>query len=312
MKSLSLVLVLAVVILAGCTTSISGPYQNDVLVQKNYVLTRQNPFTDSSTSIRFNLQNFGRDTVPKAVVDFYDLKGMAHTLTCQGGSQTDDHTCEFTDIQSLDSRYVAITLNTPSSDKIKSPTNLEIFYKIKFDYAGFRRLVIPVIDDSQEAQPQNKYVISDPSVGPITVDFEPPVGAVATQGNQQVKEYWGVKGDSFDVRMNFKQVIQTNVPTNITGSNIKLKLQGLSIDSKSKCDFNYGLTAKFDITVGQTQVPLTCGFRATDFSGPETNTVVDINFAYTFETSKTETITIVPRQTESGPAGNGVGGSNLV
>jgi hypothetical protein len=161
----------------------------------------------------------------------------------------------------------------------------------------------------QESEPQNKYTISDPSVGPIAVDFEPPVGAETRQGNQVVKEYWGVKGDSFEVRMNFKQAIQTNVLTNISGSRIKIKLQGLSIDSKSNCDFNSGLTAKFTVPVGQTQTPLSCFFTATPFSTSETMTVIDVNFAYTFETIKDETFTVTPRQISEGGASS-EGGTN--
>ena len=311
MKILALLL-LVLVILAGCTSSTTGPYKNEVLVQDNYILTRANPFTDSTTSIRFYLKNFGRDTVPKTVVDFFDLKGLdVNTLVCQGGSRIDDHTCEFTNIPSLDSRYVSLTLNTPSSDIIKSPTNFQISYKISFDYSGFRRLVIPVIDDLQESEPVNKYTISDPSVGPISAEFEPPIGAEKKQGDQTIKEYWGIKGDSFEVRMNFKQVVETNVVTNITGSNIKLKLQGLSIDSKSKCDFTSGLAAKSIISVGQTQTPLSCFFVATPFYGPEVNTVIDVSFAYTFETIKTETISVIPRQTEGGTNAEGNPNGNI-
>jgi hypothetical protein len=311
MKMFGLILLsLVILILAGCTSTTSV-YKNEVLVQDKYILTRSNPFTDSTTSIRFYLKNYGRDTVPKASVDFFDLKGMDHSLICQGGSQSDDHTCDFTNIQSLDSRYVSLTLNTPSSEIIKSKTDFQISYKISFDYSGFRRLIIPVIDDMQESEPQNKYTISDPSVGPIAADFEPPVGAEMKQGDQTVKEYWGVKGDSFEVRMNFKQAIQTNVITNITGNNIKLKLQGLAIDSKSKCDFNSGLTSKLTISVGQTQTPLSCYFIATAFTTPETMTVIDANFAYTFETIKTETISVIPRQTEVGTNAEGSSGDNI-
>lgn len=297
-------ILLVVVFVAGCTSTGSNVYKNDVLVQTNYVLTRSNPFTDSATSIRFDLRNYGKDTVPIAVVDFFDLKNMSHSLTCQGGLPVSDHTCEFTDITSLDYRHVSLTLTTPSSDIIKSPTNFQISYKISFDYSGFRRLLIPVIDDTQETAPKNKYTISDPSVGPITVDFEPPVGAESKQGEQTVKEYWGVKGDSFEVRMNFKQAVQTNVITNITGSGIKLKLQRLSIDSKSRCDFNYDLTAKNTVSLSQTSTPLSCSFIANPFSGPETMTTVDVSFAYTFETIKSETITVTPRQVEGGSEGS--------
>jgi len=307
-----LVLVLVLVFLAGCTTTqTSTQYSNDVITQSNYVLTRSNPFTDSTTSIRFYLRNLGRDTVPRAYVDFFDLKGLGiNSLTCQGGSQIDDHTCEFTNIQSLDSRYVSLTMSTPSENLIKAATSLQISYKLGFDYSGFRRIVIPVIDSMQETEPQNKYVIGDASVGPIAVEFEPPIGAEKKQDDQTIKEYWGVKGDSFELRMNFKQAVETNVDTNITGSDIKLKLQGLNIDSKSKCDFNSGLTAKKSITVGQENTPLTCSFIAKSFSGPEASTVVDVSFSYTFEKIKTETITITPRLNSETESSSSEGGSS--
>lgn len=307
MKNSAFLFLILLIILSGCITS-STPYQNDVIVQENYVLTRANPFTDSTTTIRFNLRNLGRDVVPRTIVDFFDLQGMGvDSLQCQNGYKISDHSCQFTNIDSLDTRLVSITLHTPSSDIIKSPTSFQISYKISFDYSGFRRIAIPVIDDSQESQPQNKYSISDPSTGPIEVAFEPPIGAITKQGNQQVTEYWGIKGDSFDIRMDFKQAVQSAIPTNISAGNIKLNLQGLTINQHSKCDFNSGLTANSDITVGNDQVSLSCSFTPQPFSKAETMTVIDVNYAYTFETIKSETFTVYPTQTSTGNSGNPVG-----
>lgn len=318
MRKIVFLFLIAIVILAGCTTA-STPYQNDVIVQENYVLTRINPFTDSSTEIRFNIRNAGRDVVPRADILFSDLQGLQGNINCQGGTQIGTEKnpdCEFTNIDSLDSRYVSLTIYTPSADNIKSPQQYQITYKISFDYSGFRRIAIPVVSDPSQ-QPQNKYSVSDPSVGPIEVDIEPPIGAVSKQNNQQVNEYWGVAGDSFDVRMNFKQAVQTDVPTKITAGNVKLTLQGLDVDQKSKCDFSSGLTSNFDITVGQSQVALTCSFVPQQFSTAiaETMTSIDVNYDYNFETTKTETFTVYPRQTTttvsgmvSNPGGNNPGG----
>jgi hypothetical protein len=313
MRNAAFLFLFAVIILAGCTTTATIPYQNDVIIQENYVLTRANPFTDSSTSIRFNIRNVGRDVVPKADILFTDLQGLSAGITCQDGTQIGNQKnpgCEFTNIDSLDSRYVSIIIYTPSADAIKSPTSYQITYNISFDYSGFRRLVIPVVDDPSH-QPQNKYAVSDPSVGPIEVSFEPPIGAISKQGNQQTTEYWGVKGDSFEVRMDFKQAVQNVVSTAISGSNIKLSLQGLNIDSKSKCDFNSGLTANFDIVVGQSQASLTCSFLPQNFNTAETNTVIDINYAYTYSTVKTESFTVYPRgTTTTSSSGIPNGGNN--
>ncbi len=313
MRKTAFLFLIAIVILAGCTTA-SSPYKNDVIVQENYVLTRTNPFTDSSTEIRFNIRNVGRDVVPKADILFSDLQGLQSSVTCQGGSlqYIDNHPeCEFTNIDSLDNRFVSITVYTPSAGKIKSPQPYQITYKIIFDYSGFRRILIPVVDNPS-SQPQNKYAVSDPSVGPIAVNIEPPIGATSKQGNQQITEYWGVKGDSLDVRMDFSQVVQTDIPTKISAGNIKLTLQGLYIDQKSNCDFNSGLTSNFDITVAQNQVPLTCSFVPQPFSSPtsETMTSIDVNFAYTFETAKTETFTVYPRTTTTTIPGSLPGSGN--
>lgn len=307
MKFLILIL-LFVVLIAGCTSS-QSVYRNEVLVQDDYVVTRTNPFTDSTTGIRFYLKNYGKDTVPKAVVNFFNLEGLTvSSLICQGGSNVNDHTCEFSNIPSNASRYVSLTLNTPSSKIVKAQTDFQINYKISFDYSGFRKITIPVIDDMQERQPKNKYSVSDPSVGPILVDFEPPLGATTTQGNQQVQEYWGVKGDSLEVRMNFRQVVPTNILTNIGGNNIRLKLDGLNIDSKSNCDFNSDLTAKDTISVGQSSTSLSCSFVSNTFSTAEIYANIDVNYAYTFETLKTVIITVTPRQTSEG--GSNTEGSN--
>jgi hypothetical protein len=312
MRNEAFLFLFAIIILAGCTNAAS-PYQNDVIIQENYVLTRANPFTDSSTTIRFNIRNVGRDVVPKTDILFTDLQGLSAGITCQDGTQIGTQKnpgCEFTNIDSLDSRYISIIIYTPSADAVKSPTSYQIIYNISFDYSGFRRLVIPVVNDPSH-QPQNKYAVSNPSVGPIEVAFEPPIGAISKQGNQQTTEYWGVKGDSFEVRIDFKQAVQNAASTAISGSNIKLSLQGLNIDTKSKCDFNSGLTANFDVVVGQSQASLTCSFLPQNFNTAEMNTVIDINYAYTYSTVKTESFTVYPRGTATTSiSGIPNGGSN--
>lgn len=312
----SLLFLFAIIILAGCTTSTS-PYKNDVLVQDQYVLTRANPFAGSTTTIRFYLRNFGSNTVPRADVIFNDMQGLSSTINCQNGAVTGTSTnpgCEFSNIVSLDQRYVSITINMPSADSVKSPIPYTITYQTSFDYSGSRRLIIPVIDDSQENQPKNKFAISDASVGPVTAVFEPPLGAISRQGNQQVTEYWGVKGDSFEVRMDFSQAVSSTIPTVIKASNVRLNLQQLNVDPKSTCDFNSGLASKFDITVGQSQVPLTCSFVAQSFNGAEVSTVVDVNYYYTFTTQNTESFTVMPATGTSATSGVGSnsGGGNIV
>jgi len=301
-----LLLILALIVLAGCTTTSPTSYQNDVIVLQNAIVSRVNPFTDSTTSVRFDLQNAGTGAVPRVVVDFFDLKGLTPAgLNCENGMQVTDHSCQFNNIPSMDIRHFSITLKTPSADILKAQTDFTINYKISFDYSGSRRIIIPVIDDSKKSQPTNKYSISDPSVGPIALDIEPPVGAIQQQGDQQVKEYWGIKGDYFDVIMNFRQVVDTNVPTNVSGSNIHLQLHGLYVDSQSKCDFNSDLTSKIDITVGQTQTSLTCSFKSLAFTNAENTvgektTTVDASFSYTFEKIRSTTITVVPRNVGEG------------
>lgn len=79
MKNSAFLFLILLIILSGCITS-STPYQNDVIVQENYVLTRANPFTDSTTTIRFNLRNLGRDVVPRTIVDFLIYKGWELTV----------------------------------------------------------------------------------------------------------------------------------------------------------------------------------------------------------------------------------------
>ena len=293
------------VFVSGCITLGGGPgiqYKNDVITVEDYVITETNPIPGSTTTIKFLLRNNGDREVPRAVVDFYDTKGLKTSVNCKNENQLNDHSCQYTKIASFDDRTFEITFTIPNKEEIdvRGATTFNINYKIEYDYQGSRRITIPVIDDTRLKEPRTKYQTGQPSVGPIVAEFAPPVGRTTKKDSQVIKEYWGVRNSPFEIKVSFKNVGTTTVgqikPVNISAGKATLKLTGLHTDSQRRCDFSGTsgtISSKFDITVPDN---LVCNFIA-DFNNVcpptcEKTVAVDALFSYTYSIQRSETLQI--------------------
>lgn len=306
-----LFLLAVVVLLSGCINLSSGPasfYSNDVISIENYVLTDSQPVPGGTTSIKFDLRNNGQDPVPRVVVNFFDTQGLSTSVNCNGGTKLSGSSCEYDNIPSLNTRSFSITFNIPGKSDIQGPISLNFNYEIDYDYHGSRRIVLPVIDTSQETQPITQYTISDPSVGPISADFDPPIGRTTQNSNNQpVQEYWGAKGDSFEIKTHFNLVasntIGTIVPVTLKTGHVKLQLGGISVDSSRRCDFSGStgtISSTFDVTASGDTNTLVCSFRASSFSTPEKIVSVDALFDYTMQIFRSATVMVTPQKNVGG------------
>ena len=296
-------------------------YKNDVITIENLVGPDAQPVPGTTTSIRFDLRNNGRDPVPKLVVDFFDTQGLTTTVNCAGGKKLSSSSCEFDNVPSLDSRNFAITFQIPGPDEIKGPITLTFNYEISYDYHGSRRIILPIIDTSLESQPVASYQIADPSVGPISADFDPPLGrTVQKDNNQNVQEYWGVKGDSFQIKTKIDMVADTTVgdvqPVVLKAGHVTLSIGSLAVDSQKRCDFKGSggkISSSFDIVASGNPNSLVCSFISPSFSGAEKIVSVDANYDYTIQILRSATIQITPQKNiGGGTSGSGTSGNGQI
>lgn len=301
-----------IIFLSGCINfnlgdgGVSSYYKNDVITVENYVAETQ-PVPGGVATIKFDVMNNADQPVPKAVVNFFDTKGLVTTVNCNGGVSLSDSSCEYDNIPSLESRSFSIIFQIPSKQDIQGLISLAVNYEIDYNYHGSRRIILPIIDPSVK-QPLTQYQISQPSIGPVVADFDPPVGRTTKdQNGNTVQEYWGIKGSSFQIKTKFSNVGSNTVgdmkPTNLTAGQVSLKLNGVSVDSNRRCDFSGSsgtIYSSYDVTIPSGTSSLVCNFIPSDFIGQYKTISIDANFQYQIQILRSETFTINPQEAPSG------------
>jgi len=286
----------ALIFLSGCTGQ--GPQitlNNNVITLERYVVGTLNPYSESSTSIEFELQHNGNLAARNVEVSFFDLAAeqfKISNLNCFEGTQKDDRTCFFSEIKPLDTKKVSIVLIVPN---VTTKIPLTVSYYVKYDYTGFKQGNIPIIDPEKKPNgPKTKYIESASSVGPVQVDFGPPIGSIEQKDDQTITEYWADKGKPFSMTMAFNG-ISTSIgkpsPIVIPKNQVKLILDRIAIAPKLQCSFDSSGAAKEDVKVPST---LVCNFQPTDVSQDEMTGIVALNFDYTYEFTKSVTFNVQP------------------
>jgi len=307
---LALCLVILVVFTAGCTDGNgSKPIVADVIniPENTYIVHNMEPYAGGTTTIEFFVVNDGRDKLDSVEIKFYELGGFTVIdLKCWApadiriNSEKTDASCVFDDMISSDKRKVVLTLQAPSTEKIKSDTSIPVKYYVKYDFIGHRQAILPLVDDVTMTQPPKPYEPSSPSDGPVVLEFEPPKAGQVKQGSQTVTLSWAKKDVPFEMKMNFKIAGSSNLgvvqPVNISAGDVSIKLIGLSIATVAgkevACDFagSDTVTSKEEVQVPGT---LSCNFVSskTDFVGYY-NTQLEAAFKYTYEIRREETFTV--------------------
>jgi len=320
---LTVLAVLILVALSGCIdqgdTNIIK-YSNDIITVEERVVSTLNPYAGSTTTIDFLVQNNGdRIEGVDVEVNFFDIPGFNVTrLHCQNNETLAEGIgCYFRHIPPLDVRKVALTLQAPPSDIIATPTTFTLSYYIAYNYTGYRKADIPVIDDITRHEPIAKFSQSTPSYGPVVFDFEPPVGREKKEDGKIIKEYWGVQGRPFEVKMRIEHVGSSSVgsvqPINISKGSVKLELKGDLRRAKGfPCNFCNATrpgdcpSEMQDVLIGKDGrylfsekdviVPseLMCNFETTKTTQPEVIATIWAEFSYTYKYIRTETFTVQP------------------
>jgi hypothetical protein len=348
-KKLILTLALtAIVFLSGCIVGQNGgtklEYSNDVVTVEDYYVDNINPTENSLATVSFLVQNNGdrREGVDVEVY-FFDLAPFTvNSLSCQNGEmlwvegstcQTGTGTdaecqaqnkgthcdadagkcyregCMFHGIEPLDVRQVSITLKAPSLTKGSKSMTSTISYHVKYDYYGYRKADIPLIDGVTRKQPVGEFSQSTASYGPVELTFEPPTGSSYKSGGETVQGYWGVMGRPFELKMEFEDVGSSSLgvvsPVNISKGSVKLELSdNIQKAEGYTCHFEESgeyLVSTENVNLPKGRTELTCNFEMKgEMTQPEVTAVVMAEFSYEYKYTLTEAFSIQPvKESES-------------
>lgn len=317
--------IVGIVFLSGCVDQ--GPaeakYKDDIITIEEYYVSDLTPYVDSEVVIEFLLQNNGEDPVPRVKVKFFDYPGFEIVeLKCMGTKPENGDMCifdkgnDFGELVPFDVRKVDLKLRTPPSKDIERPTSLTIMYYVEYDYSGFRKMDLPIIDGETVRTPTSKYSQSTPTYGPIKLTFEAPERGEHKEDGKVVKDYWGVKGQPFEVRMKLTDVassaLKGSSPTIKAGS-IRLDLKNsleraYSVSKEGKktmlpCDFCVGgegdcpgTDSNYLYSNKTVKVPseLKCNFQSLSFDEPELLATIWADFSYTYQYTLVEELEVQP------------------
>lgn len=306
---LTIVSILLVVALSGCTLPGGGQgtitYSNDIVTVTDYKISSTTLYPGEQTIVSFLVKNNGEWALNNVLVNFYNLGGLKIVdIHCDEGtpstSPTDSASCTFNDILSFDNRRVELTLQAPQ--QIAAKTVFRIEYSMSYPYNGTRIANIPIIDDTTIKKPYSAFSQSSVSYGPVSLEFNPPVGRVVRTDKTETTEYWGVNNNPYKVGLTLKHVgtVPDVKPVNITS--ISLTLTSAQWFRDFYCDFckeedtgkctptylvyTMPQTLKLDKTIS-----LSCYFKSSG-DQPEFPAFIQADYNYYYEYLRTETFTV--------------------
>jgi hypothetical protein len=331
--SLTVVVILSfAVFLSGCVNQ-SKPngtlqYKNDVVTIEDYKVLDRKPYVGAFTTISFSIKNNGEFPLDRVRVKF-DAPGFtipSDGIGCEDTSAVQADGCLYQkdvgvgSIEPFDTRQITLTLQAPDVN-IRQAQALTITYAIDYDYSGFRKADLPIIDGITRTKPIASYAESSQTYGPIALSFDQPVGSERVEGDTVIKEYWGTAKSPFSVKLKFTNVgtlpLSGVIPV-IKAGKVEADLRGalavamiggprLACDLCSPGDEGCtGTDSSKMYSSKDIKIPgqIICNFQAADFQGPETTATLWVDYYYTYRFIKSETITIQPL-----PGGGTSGGS---
>jgi len=313
----------AIVALSGCIGQIGAPlkFKNDIITVEDVSIDTLNPYAGSPVSLSFNIKNNGEKSVDFVEVNFFDIqvgeKGFkVEKLECENGDTPEKtYKCVFEKDKKLeifDVRKVGLTLVAPPSDVILSPRKFTLSYSISYKYSGSREVHIPIIDGTTRKTPLSRFTQSEPTFGPIQVDFVPPIGRETKQDNRIITEHFGVIDKPFKVEMNFRHVgsssigkIQKVIIGDDIGESIKFDFKGTLKQAEGFEDVcNFPGIVK-DTTPLSVPGELFCNLEVTQSASksrpfasstslPEITGIITVDYNYDYQFIRSETIEVQP------------------
>lgn len=319
-----------VVTLSGCVEQPTGSgdpiekYAADAVIIDNYQVSNLEPYEGALFTISFDVVHQGDLEQGATVnVDFFDINPFTvYSFKCEtnSGLQTinvnseDDVSCQIPSIEYNDAKKVSLTMKAPVDIGNIESADYTISYSITYDYVGVRKADVPIVDGVDREKPVNDFSQSEPTSGPVKVEFEPEVGSTKIEDGKVVKEYWVVEDRPYQIKLVFDHVGGNGVDTvsqiDIPGHDIELELDGnvkTSEEFAGICDFyktsdpttmtsKSGETiyrSKEDIVVDTTENELICFFENQwPLEDPEEIATFHVKYDYTYNFINTQTVTV--------------------
>jgi len=290
-KVMPLLLVL-IMLVSGCVET--GGAVKDIITTGSYYVQDLKPLAGTTTVMEFEVSKKSSGT-GDVIVDFFDTSGMLPTsLKCQQPSEIYGTRCVLKNMVYSDVRLVTLTLQAPPRQLIKSETQYKVSYYIQHDYVSKRTAMITVWDGMSITKPKTTFSTSNPSDGPIVIEFGQPSSGTAKGSDvpyrKDVPFEMKVTASNVGSGSIFPQVLAPGKLSVDKGSLFVALAEG----EKLHCDFDdFGssLVSKKTATLPAT---FTCYLAAQDyFEGYKTYTV-SAYLPYTYQYKNSETFTVRP------------------
>lgn len=293
--------------------------KNDIVTVEESTISNSNPYSLSTSTLTLLIKNNGDRILDGVEVNFFNIPGFnVSELRCEipdekigsedsCNSNTDcpgSEFCDFTnkkcykgclhkEIDPRDTRETSLILQAPN---VTSSTPLAVSYYIRYNYFGYRTANIPIIDGAYRTKPFSQFSQSSTSCGPIVLEFESKVGSERREDSKIIKEYWSRVNEPFEVKMNFKHVgsssLGTIQPVNLTAGGVRLDLNNSLVKASGPCNFDDSLVSNKNVLVPGA---LICNFvNSSLFQEPEMTAVINAEFSYAYQFTRTEKFTVRP------------------
>jgi hypothetical protein len=193
-----------------------------------------------------------------------------------------------------DNRLVTLTLQAPPRSLIKSETQYKVSYYIQHDYVSQRTAMITVWDGVSITKPKETFSTSNPSDGPIVLEFSQPSSSTAKGSEVPYR-----KDVPFEMKITINNVgggfisPQVIAPGKLSISKENL-LVAVAEGEKLPCDFDEAgslLVSKKTATLPAT---FTCYLTTQDYFSEYKTYTLTASFPYTYQYKNSETFTIRP------------------
>jgi len=306
-----------IITVEGSTISNSNPYSGSTTTLTFLIKNNGDRVLDDVEINFFNVPGFNVSELRCEINEMFGSKRSCNSnADCQSGEQIGEFCdltakkcykgCLYKEIDPTDTRETSLVLQVPP---VNSPTPLAISYYIRYNYSGYRTANIPIIDGVYRTRPFSQFSQSTPGCSPVVLEFESRVGSERREDSKIIKEYWSRVNEPFEVKMNFKHVGSSLLgiiqPVNLTAGSVKLDLNNSLIKASGPCNFcditesdcpvkkdsNY-LFSKKNVLVPGT---LICNFENSSFfQEPEMTAVINAEFNYIYQFTRTERFTVQP------------------
>ena len=309
MKKSSALLLLGIAFLAGCVSSDSSAkfYADPIQIDDStYVISPSDPFSGGITTIQFAVTNLGRAVANDIEISLFDLAGFKPlSIECQK-AESGQNKCTISQLENLFKSNVKIVLQAPVVGSV-SPTSITISYSLKYPYTSYREEIIPIVDDVSVTRPQNPYVSSSQSDGPITLEIEPPKGGERTEGKNKIIDRWIRKDIPFEMKFSLKNVGSKSFgepqPVTIKPGDLQIKLVGLKVAEVAgvnlPCDLDYSgdvLVSKTPFIVYPNEpTKFSCNLVSSEEFDGYQNSQMSASFSYIYQIIRKEVLSVKPR-----------------